>query len=316
MIGRSLKRGRKFNIRLADAIFSQTFYLAPIAAHVRATYSGRRGTVMKTCVLILFATGIMAWAQLPVVPPGSIVNGASFAAGEPITGGSLISIFGTNLSMTMQHAGTIPLSKSLGGVTVHFVNGSTITDAPLLDVLPGQINLQVPWNVVPPNSSAPVSVVVQTGAGSSQLTPVLVGPFSPGIFATGPNLRAIVQNNTDFTLAQPAGSIPGLTTHPAKHGDVLIIYATGLGAVGSAPPDGAPAGNQSISTLTVPTVLIGGIPVTGPDFIYSVLSPQFVGVNQVAVKVPANAPTGDSVSIQIQMGGITSPANVIMAVSQ
>ena len=81
---------------------------------------------------------------------------------------------------------------------------------------------------------------------------------------------------------------------------MLIIYATGLGAVDNSPADGAPAGAQLINTLTKPAVLIGGI--TAP-FIYSVLSPQFVGVNQLAIFVPDGAPTGDCVA-QIQMGGV------------
>jgi len=176
------------------------------------------------------------------------------------------------------------------------------------------INAQVPWSIVPPNSTQQVNVVVTVNGVASAPKPVTVGPFSPGIFSV--NGRAVVVNNADGTLAWPAGSTPGLTTHAAKHHDVMIIYATGLGAVDNPPPDGANAGSQIRNTLTKPTVLVGGIPVTDPDFIYSVLSPQFVGLYQVAFFVPNNASTGDNVSLQIQMGGITSPSSVTMAISQ
>ncbi len=265
---------------------------------------------MTARVLLAMSIGMVAWAQLPNVPPGSIINGASFSATEPITGGSLISIFGTNLSMTTQHADTIPLSKTLGGVTVHFVNGTTTVDAPMLDVLPGQLNLQVPWNIVPPNSSQTVNVVVQTAAGSSQATSVMIGPFSPGIFSVG--THAVAVNNADGSLAWPTGSVAGVTSHPAKAGGVLVIYATGLGAVDSPVADGANSGDELRNTLTTPTVLVGGITA---QFISCVLSPQFVGVYQLAIFVP-NVPAGDSVPLQIQMGGITSPANVTIAISQ
>jgi uncharacterized protein (TIGR03437 family) len=274
---------------------------------------------MRRYAFLLITTAALAWAQLPNILPGGIVNGASFAPNQPISVGSLISVFGTNLSTSLQHADTVPLSKSLGGVTVEFVNGDTRIPAPMLDTIPpaNQLNVQVPWGIVPPNAPAQsVNVVVTVaGVGSSQPAPVIVGPFSPGIFSTGPPaFRAIVQSNLDGTLAQPSGSIPGLTTHPARHGDVLIIYATGLGAVDNPPPDGAAAGTQFlIHTLNTPTVLMGGI--TAP-LIYSLLSPQFVGVNQLAVTVPDSAPTGDAVSLQIQMGGVTSPSNVTMAISQ
>lgn len=259
------------------------------------------------------ATVVAAWAQTPIVPPGSIVNGASFAAGQPIAGGALISIFGSNLATTQQHADSVPLSTSLGGVTVEFVNPTTNTtlNGRLLDTIPaaGQLNLQVPWNIVPPNTTQTVNVVVTNGTVSSQPTPVTIGPFSPGIFADGS--LGIVQNNSDFTLAQPAGSIPGLTTHPAKPGDAVILYATGIGALQTGIADGAAAG-QVIFTQTQPTVLIGGVTA---QLIYSVISPQFVGLYQVAVFVP-NVPAGNSVPVQIQMGGITTPATVTMAVSQ
>jgi uncharacterized protein (TIGR03437 family) len=273
--------------------------------------------MVKFGVFILFATAAMSWAQLPNVTPGGVVNGASFSGTQPITPGSLISIFGSNLSSSLQHADSIPLSKSLGGVTVQFVNGDTSISAPMLDTIPSanQLNLQVPWNIVPPNApTQAVSVVVTVdGVGSSQPEPVTIGPFSPGIFTAGPDFRAIVQNFSDGTLAQPAGSIPGLITHAASPGDIVIIYATGLGAVDNTPSDGSSAGDQIINTLTPPTVLVGGI--TAP-LIYSVLSPQFVGINQLAIKIPDGTPTGGQVSLQIQVGGITSPVNVIMGVSQ
>jgi len=271
---------------------------------------------IRVLILLLAAAGI-ALAQAPSILDGGIVNGASFAAGQPVTGGSLVSIFGSHLASQIASADTIPLSKQLGGVTVQLVNGNTTLNAPLLFTGPGNpdlINAQVPWNIVPPNSTQTVNVVVNVNGVASPAKPVTVGPFSPGIFAV--NGRAVVVNNADGTLAWPAGSTPGLTTHPAKHHDVMIIYATGLGAVDSPPADGANAGSAILSTLTAPTILVGGAPVTGPDYIYSVLSPQFVGLYQVAFFVPNNAPTGDAVSLQIQMGGITSPSSVTMAISQ
>jgi uncharacterized protein (TIGR03437 family) len=39
-------------------------------------------------------------------------------------------------------------------------------------------------------------------------------------------------------------------------------------------------------------------------------------VNQVNIVIPPNAPTGDAVPLTIQMGGITSPSNVTIAVTQ
>ena len=105
---------------------------------------------------------------------------ASFAKGQVVTPGSLVSIFGSDLASGLSQAGTIPLSNSLGGVSVKFND----IPAPLVFVSPTQINAQLPWGVLPPGtSSGTVSVVVTRGSASSAAKTVQVGPFSPGIFS-------------------------------------------------------------------------------------------------------------------------------------
>ncbi len=257
---------------------------------------------------LMIVTAGLALAQTPAVSTGGVVNGASFVSGQPITGGSLVSIFGSNFASAIAGADTIPLSTSLGGVTVRFVNGGTSTPAPMLFVNSTQINVQVPWNLVPAGVNQNVNVIVTTGAGSSTPVTVGVGPFSPGIFTIGTLAAA---QNVDGTLAQPAGSIPGSTTHPAKIGDTIIIYATGLGATDSPIADGD-IPKKLTNTGTVPIVLIGGV---SAHVDFSGMSPQFVGVNQLNVVIPNTAP-GNSVSLQLQVGGISSPSNITMAVSQ
>ncbi|MGD0302525.1 MAG: hypothetical protein ABSE86_36095 [Bryobacteraceae bacterium] len=254
-----------------------------------------------TIVFLLFLalTG-MAIAQPKV---GGIVNGASFVPGQAIAPGSLFSIFGTSLAAAPAAADSIPLSTSLGGVTVKFVSGGTTAEAPLLFLQSNQINAAVPWNLVPGTAT----VTVTSGGVSSAPASVTIGDFSPAIFPIG--TMAAVQN-VDGSLAQPAGSISGRTTHPAAIGDVVIIYATGLGPVVTTPAEGG-VPSQTTDTLHKPFVAIGGI---GADIQFSGLSPQFVGVYQLNVVVPNVAP-GDTVPIQLTLGGITSP-KLTMAVSQ
>jgi uncharacterized protein (TIGR03437 family) len=267
--------------------------------------------VTKVCFYLgLQLGGAVLSAQTPSVAAGGILNGASFLKGGPITPGSLITIFGTQLASKTAEADTIPISTSLGGVTVQFVNGSTTTNAPLLFTNSSQINAQVPWDLVPSGSNAPVSmnVVVNNNGALSTPTSVTIGPFSPGIFASGGRAIAV---NQDGTLAWPAGAVAGLTTHAAKPGDVIIIYATGLGAVDSAIADGANSLDKLRNTLVVPVVMIGGVTA---HVEFSGLSPQFVGVNQLNVVVP-NITAGDSVPLQLMLGGITTSDSVVMAVA-
>ncbi len=266
------------------------------------------GAILSFLLLLVTSAGVCR-AQSSIT---NVLNGASFAAGQPITGGSLISIFGTNLAAAPAGADTIPLSTHLGGVSVvQFQNGNTTVDAPILFVGPTQLNVQVPWDLVPAGTSATVKLVVNSN-GNLPSAMVQVGPFSPGVFAFN-NQLAIAANFSDGSYPWTVGAVPGLTSHPCKMGDVLIIYATGLGAVmGTHPADGANTGGATISNQVTPQVLIGGV---SANVIFAGLSPQFVGVNQLNVVVPNVAP-GNSVPLQIMVGGITSPATTTIAVSQ
>ena len=243
---------------------------------------------MRLILILLLAA--LAFAQAPVVSPGGVVNAASF---DPVVApGALVSIFGANFAAMPAQAAIIPLPLSLGGASVRF-NG---VSAPLLYVSSGQINAQLPWEV---SSSGSVTVVVTTSAGSSAPQAVQIGAFSPGIFAVQGYAVAF---QVDGSLAAPSGSI-STTAHPARQSEDLQILATGLGPTN---PPGV-TGNDSLdamrSTTATPIVLIGNI---SARVTFSGLSPQFVGVYQVNVVIPPDAPIGDAVPLQIQIGGRTS----------
>lgn len=270
---------------------------------------------MKTrLAFIVFAVAGSAFAQAPAFTGNAVVNAASDQT--PLAPGSLASIFGSNLASSMASASTIPLSNNLNGVSVQFVQGSNNYPAPMLFVSTGQVNLQVPQEIVP--GGAPVTVTVTTAAGTSAAEQISVGPLGPGIFAqaVGSNQLAISVNNSDGTLTWAAASIPGVTSHPAKAGDVLIIYATGLGAVDTPIADGtspSASDNKLRNTTTAPTVMVGGVQA---QLVYSVLSPQFVGVDQLAITVPSGVTPGNNVPLQIVEGGVTSPSTTGIAISQ
>ena len=264
---------------------------------------------MRKLLIVFIALAVLCtgvYAQTPAVTSGGISNAANGLT--PVTPGALVSIYGSNLASDLAVSDTIPLSTTLNGVSVTF-NG---VQAPLLFVSGGQINAQLPWNVLSSGTAGTANVVVTNAGKPSTSFPVTVGPFSPGIFAINNMAVAI---NPDGSVAAPAGAIPGINTHPAKAGDPggLVILCTGLGAVTPPVANGNNANDGVLHTATtMPTVLLGGsmpAPVA-----FAGLSPQFVGVNQINIAVPANAPTGNAVSLQIQVGGATSAANVTIAI--
>jgi len=261
--------------------------------------------------LMTLALAWIAYAQVPAISPGGIVNTASYAAGG-VAPGSIVSIFGTNLAGQTATAGAIPLPNSLGNVTSVTFNGVA---APLYFVSSGQINAQVPWNVLPSGTnSGAVNVAVTTTAGSSAPQSVPVVQAMPGIFtvSTAGFGQAISTDNADGAVAALSGSIAGLNTHPIQIGSYLILWCTGLGNVDAPVANGGNTGGLIANTLLKPSVLIGGAPAS---LVYSVLSPQYPGEYQVAVQVAPGTPTGIAVPLQIQMNGVTGASNVTIAVA-
>jgi len=259
-----------------------------------------------------FAASAQPAAQTPppVVSAGGVANTAGSSTGQAIAPGSLVSIFGTNLASTMAASGTVPLSTTLSGVSVTINNVAS----PVQSVSAGQINIQVPWEVAPSDSkSGPAQVVVTRDDGVvSAPASVTVAASAPAVYNIGGQAIAI---NPDGSLAAPASAIPGLSTRPAKIGDPggLVILATGLGAVDQPIADGANSMDMTRNNLTQPTVMIGGV---AAQVTFSGLSPQFVGINQINVMIPAGTPTGNAVPLQIQVNGTVSSNPVSIAVSQ
>jgi uncharacterized protein (TIGR03437 family) len=238
----------------------------------------------------------------PVIPPGSVTNGASFTAGA--SPGSIITIFGTRLtSLTtgIVVADKLPLPTDLRGTSVT-VNG---VPAPLFAIANvngvEQINLQIPHEVAGQSS---LSIVVTNNGVSSDPIVIPLQPQHPGVFvadwATG---AGAILHGGDYTLVS--------SSKPVARGEVVLIYATGLGPLRNAPPTGQPASASPLSETTItPVVTFSGI--TASEILFSGLAPSFVGLYQVNVRVPLNAPSGN-VDVVIQTGGQTSKA-VKMAV--
>lgn len=263
-------------------------------------------------VFVLASSGAL-FAQTPQLAPNGTVNAASFAVGTGVAPGSLVAIFGTDLALSVASADTIPLSMALGGATVSFQTPTGSFTAPLLFTASGvssQINAQIPWELNPlPGTTQVVNVVVTVNGITSAVSPVTIASAAPGIFAVGTNA---VVTNLDGTLVWAPGAVAGVTSHAAKVGDAIVMYATGLGAVDSLIADGAASEDKLRRTLGTPTVTIGGVNAT---VLFSGLNPAFVGLNQINVVVP-NVPPGNAVPIQIEINGITTSGSLTIAISQ
>ena len=219
----------------------------------------------------------------------SAINGASFSSGVPIAPGSIVSLFGTNLADATVSAPATPLPTALGETAVTF-NGIS---APLYFVSAGQINLQVPF--VLPTGTATIQVYRGGMAGVART--VNVGLYSPGIFLLDSAGTGAIFHG-DFSVVT--------ATAPARAGETVVIYATGLGPVSAAAISGVPAALNR--TTTVPSVSIGGVNVN--NVAYSGLAPGLVGVYQLNVAIPSGLTPGNK-PVQIAVGGLSSNTTMI-----
>ncbi len=223
-----------------------------------------------------------------VIKSGGVVNAATFQAGSGMAPGSYISIFGSDLSDTNLAETTTSLPVSLGQVSVSFDGGGKSLPGHLHFISPGQVNVQVPWEYQGQTSVA--MKVTLYGYQSSDPYTVTLTTYSPGIFAV--------------TNAAGAAITAG---NPAKRGDVIVIYANGLGPVDTPQSSGDPASTTKlVGTLAGPVVTIGG---TGATVQFSGLAPGFVGLYQVNVLVPAGAPTGAQ-TLKLSIGGADVSVNL------
>ncbi len=224
----------------------------------------------------------------PAINAGGVVDAAQFQA--MISPGGIGSIFGVNLAAAVAGASGAPLPTNLAGVQV-LVDG---VPAPLFFVSPGQINFQAPFEIGFGNVQV---VVVRNGVQSPPRT-VSSKLYSPSVFVNQANGFAIVQRPGDGSLITAAA--------PAKAGEALIFYITGIGGLDNPPASGAasPASPLSIAQLN-PTLTLGG---AAANVFFAGLAPSFVGLGQLNAFLPDPLPAASAARIEgAQQGVATLP---------
>jgi uncharacterized protein (TIGR03437 family) len=284
------------------------FYAAGNAANGDGTPNGDR--IFTTSRRISGPCGL---TQKPSLT--KLSNGASF--GPEWNAGAMISIFGSNFAGTGQQrlvtSGDLANSQfpqTLNCVAVT-VNGQ---NAPIAYVQGDQINLQAPKLA----GVGPATVVVIANPGAAnelRSDPMTVNTqqvFAPAFFTF--NGKSIAATSGDGTriVANPSVVTGGV---PAKPGDVVVLYATGLGPTnpGSNPGDIATGAAQVTGSVSL---TVGGISIPAGDIMYAGLSPGSIsGLQQINVRLPSSLPDGD-VPVVLSIGGSSSTTGTTIAIQK
>ena len=213
-------------------------------------------TYKATRPLLALAVG----PQDAIFAASAVVNAATFTSG--IAPGGIMTIFGAGLS-------------GPGSATTVDMDGAAAT---VMFASPFQINAQVPPGIAPGVHTLRVSSVYGTAQQS-----VSVSAAAPAIFLIGNSGMGAVLNQ-DFSMNGPANPLP--------RGQVLVVYATGLGAV-------TKQGQLSVTAATV-TAVVNGQEMPAA---FSGLAPGYVGLYQVNVPIPAATAPGLGVSLTLKEGG-------------
>jgi uncharacterized protein (TIGR03437 family) len=258
--------------------------------------------------LVLVVGGCLLGADKPVprVAPiydaASIVNAADNQSGM-LAPNTLGTLYGANLAYS---TAAISLNNIQNGV-LPTVLGASETQvfvdyypADLYYVSPTQINFLVPPNLL----ALPAFIYVAIDGLAGPAIQVTLAPAAPGLFQL--DAQNAVATLADGSVLTPAS--------PAKPGDIVILYATGLGAVTPAAVYGqAPSAAAPLIAGADLSILLDGTAVDSSAIQYAGVAPGYAGLYQINLKLPPS--TGASPEIRLQLDGAISIAGVHLPVS-
>jgi uncharacterized protein (TIGR03437 family) len=240
-----------------------------------------------------------------ITATNGVTNGASFSPG--VVTGSWTTIFGTNLAgETRDWTGAIDANgnfpTTLGGVSAT-IDGKA---ASVYFISPTQINVQAPDLA---GKTGPIEVRVKNAAGESTPVSANAAKELPGLFLfTQAPKKFPAAVRSDGVNVGPAGLFPGVTTVPAKPGDVVLFFGTGFGPTNPAVAPGK-VFSGAAPLVDAVQMRIGGTTVT-PAF--SGLSSS--GLYQFNVTIP-ELPNGEH-NVEMQINSVSIQTGVVLTVER
>jgi len=253
----------------------------------------------------------------PAGPPApsitAVLDAGSYT--RNIAQGSIFVVKGTNMSGSGFTQPGFPLPATLGGVKITFTptTGGAGTDAYVVYLFNqngvNQLAAVLPSTVAAGNYNVTVTF---NGTASAPFAATVVarklGLITADSSGTG---MAVIQNFVSQSQVDigrfTTFSASGFTFSPSKPGQILIAWATGMGAVTGGDNTASPGFDFTKNGVDV-KVIVGGITIAP---LYAGRAPGLAGADQINFQLPANVPTGCIVSFQVSVNGVLSNPSFI-----
>src|SRR5579883_2525125 len=222
--------------------------------------------------------------------PQGVINAASFAPfTAQLSPGEVISLYGTGIA-SAEATASAPFPTTLGGVQV-LINGKA---APVYFVSAAaqQISAVIPYDAVA-NSSGLITIQVVNNNVQSNTVSWFLGATSPGVFTVPAN------GISNGAIEHADGSLVSASS-PAKAGETVAMYLTGLGITSPAVTAGSPAPTSPLSKTQIPFQVYIGPCFNGTqaNVAFAGLAPTLGGLYQVNFTIPSGLTAGTN-SIEI-----------------
>jgi uncharacterized protein (TIGR03437 family) len=235
----------------------------------------------------------------PLYTAQGVVNAASQTAGA-LAPNTIATLYGTNLAFDTRAVASTDIVRgimptSLDGVGV-WVNSIPCS---LFFVSPTQINFLVPYQL----TAGTVSLIVARDSQAGPTVSIQLDSTSPGLFMWNGN-SAVAGHLNGVALSD---------TSPAVPGEIVVIYAAGLGRTS---PD-TTSGQLATSAFPIYyrsqlQILLNGVACPPGNVLYAGLAPGFAGLYQINLQLPDDVTANPQ--IQVSVGPQISPGLVQLAV--
>lgn len=259
---------------------------------------------MRALALFMAAlcSAAVVMAEAPIYSADSLVNSADNQA--VLAPNTIATLYGKNLAYGTQR---LTANEIAGGVLPTVFPGTGVRvllggiPANPYYVSPTQINFLVPPNLLP----GPLNLWIVVDGLAGPAIPIQLAAAAPALFQ--------LDQQTPVTTRADGSVITA--DAPVNPGDLVILYATGLGQ--TVPPVVyalLPTAAAPLKQISDFKLLLDGVAVDPTSIGYAGIAPGFAGLYQINATLPSW--TGPNPEIRIGLGGALSKPGLYLPVGR